>query len=145
MFITLGLLFSVWSTKYNIGSAGNMGPGYFPLLLGSLLSVVGIINVIRSQISTEKIKHKTFYTRPLIFVLLSSVVFGVLLNGLPGLGIPSFGIIVAVFALTFIARLSISPIRLLETGLLAVFLSMFTVVVFVVILEMPLQVLPRIL
>ena len=40
MFVVFGVLFIVWSTEYQFGSTQRMGPGYFPLLLGILLTEV---------------------------------------------------------------------------------------------------------
>lgn len=41
--IGIGLIVIFESMSYNIGDAARMGPGYFPLLLGILLSVLGVI------------------------------------------------------------------------------------------------------
>ena len=41
MFIVAGVAFAVGATSFTVGSAARMGPGYFPLLLGSLLAVGG--------------------------------------------------------------------------------------------------------
>lgn len=144
MFTSIGLLFVFWSTKYNIGSAKNMGPGYFPLALGALLSVIGVINVVRSVLTTENLKNSTVAVRPVVFILLASIAFGVLINGVPSVGIPSFGIVLSVIALTVISRLATKPFHLVETALLAIALSLLTYIVFVVLLEMPLPLLPKI-
>ncbi|HXJ09276.1 MAG TPA: tripartite tricarboxylate transporter TctB family protein [Burkholderiales bacterium] len=42
MFIGFGLFTVIWSlTHYQMGTAVRMGPGYFPVLLGGLLAVLG--------------------------------------------------------------------------------------------------------
>lgn len=41
--IGIGLIVIFESMSYNIGDAARMGPGYFPLLLGILLGVLGVI------------------------------------------------------------------------------------------------------
>ena len=41
--IGIGLLVVIESTTYTIGDAARMGPGYFPLLLGVLLALLGLI------------------------------------------------------------------------------------------------------
>src|SRR5262245_29107443 len=42
MFIGFGLFAVAWSlTHYQMGTAVRMGPGYFPVLLGGLLAVLG--------------------------------------------------------------------------------------------------------
>lgn len=39
----IGILVVIESTTYTIGDAARMGPGYFPLLLGAVLAVLGVI------------------------------------------------------------------------------------------------------
>lgn len=41
MFMVLGAAFAWGATKYSIGTGARMGPGYFPLMLGILLAVLG--------------------------------------------------------------------------------------------------------
>jgi hypothetical protein len=52
MFMGFGLFAVVWSlTHYQMGSAVRMGPGYFPVLLGGLLAVLGAAVFAESLIS----------------------------------------------------------------------------------------------
>ena len=41
MFMATGIAFAWGATNYNIGGAGRMGPGYFPFMLGILMTLVG--------------------------------------------------------------------------------------------------------
>jgi hypothetical protein len=41
--ILVGILFALVSWTYNIGTATNMGPGYYPLLLSILLVALGFL------------------------------------------------------------------------------------------------------
>lgn len=43
VFVGFGLAFAVTASTYEIGSAVRMGPGYFPLVLGGLLVLLGIL------------------------------------------------------------------------------------------------------
>jgi Tripartite tricarboxylate transporter TctB family len=43
MFTVVGVVFAFGAMSYNVGSAAKMGPGYFPLMLGVLLAVLGAI------------------------------------------------------------------------------------------------------
>ena len=43
MFLVVGGIFAWGATSYSIGTGARMGPGYFPLLLGVLLAVLGAI------------------------------------------------------------------------------------------------------
>lgn len=42
-FTTGGLLLALGALRYPLGTASAMGPGYFPLILGVLLAVLGLI------------------------------------------------------------------------------------------------------
>ena len=43
VFVALGVAFAVGATRYDLGSALNMGPGYVPLALGLVLAVLGLV------------------------------------------------------------------------------------------------------
>ena len=43
MFMGVGGAFAWGATTYNIGTGARMGPGYFPLILGILLAVIGLV------------------------------------------------------------------------------------------------------
>jgi hypothetical protein len=43
MFTLIGGAFAVFSLSYEVGTGARMGPGYFPLLLGILLALLGLI------------------------------------------------------------------------------------------------------
>lgn len=48
IFIVFGALFAVIARDYPMGSALRMGPAYFPIILGSMLVVLGAIIAARS-------------------------------------------------------------------------------------------------
>lgn len=39
----VGLFFALYGTQYSMGSAARMGPGYFPIVLGWILAVLGLL------------------------------------------------------------------------------------------------------
>jgi len=41
MFAIIGAGFAWGATSYSVGTGARMGPGYFPMLLGILLAVLG--------------------------------------------------------------------------------------------------------
>jgi hypothetical protein len=108
MFLAVGVAFAWGATTYNIGSGAKMGPGYFPLLLGILLAIIGMVITFEAlTVETqdgEKIGKWAF--KPLFFILAANFTFGVLLGGVPSMGIPAMGLIVGIYALTFIASLA---------------------------------------
>ena len=44
MFIAIAAVALYAGRGYSLGTAVRMGPGYFPMLLGSLLALIGLIN-----------------------------------------------------------------------------------------------------
>ena len=79
LFIALGGGAFLIALDYAMGTAGRMGPGYFPRSLGGLLAALGLFLVIRSlRIDGERIAFPTF--KPLVIILASVLVFGLTLN-----------------------------------------------------------------
>ena len=68
--------------------------------------------------------------------------FGVLLVGLPSIGVPSMGLLVAIVALVFIARLGGDQMHWLETAVLAAVLAAGCYLVFIKALNLQMPVWP---
>ena len=77
-----------------------------------------------------------------VFIIGANVVFGVLLAGLPRYGIPAMGLIVAIYALTFIAALAGEEFRVKEVAVLATILAVGSYFAFVYLLNLQFQVWP---
>ena len=69
--------------------------------------------------------------RPLVFVIGANLAFGALLVGVPALGIPAFGLIVAIYALVLIASYARKEANFKECLILATVLAVGSYVVFV--------------
>lgn len=121
----IGATFAVGAFNYQIGNSLRMGPGYFPLLLGIALALLGLAVSATSFTGVAKDGDKIgpWAWRPLGFVILSNVVFGILLGGVPSIGFPSFGLIIAIYALTFIAALAGDEFKFKEVLILATVLA----------------------
>lgn len=141
LFVLVGLTFSVWATYYKLGTASSMGPGYFPLLLGLLLVLLGTINIVKSLfVNEDGMGH--IAVRPLFFILLANILFGILLGGLPSVGLKPFGLIAAIFALVIVSGFADKNSVKKESLFLAMLLAVVSVVLFVWLLGMPFTVLP---
>ena len=109
MFTTTGAVFA-WNSalSYEIGTAGQMGPGYFPLVLGLVLVLLGGFIMFFSLVveTPDGGVIGDIAWRPLVCILGANLLFGALLGGLPSIGFPSFGLVVAIFALTGVALLA---------------------------------------
>lgn len=144
MFMAAGVAFAWGATSYTIGEAARMGPGYFPLMLGILLTLLGLFITFESLVveteDGEKIGRWAW--KPLAFIIGANLVFGILLGGLPRLGIPAMGLIVAIFALTFVAALAGEEFRVREVAILAAVLATGSYLAFVVLLKLQFPVWP---
>ena len=45
LYVVIGGGFAIGATNYTVGNAARMGPGYFPLLVGILLAILGTLPV----------------------------------------------------------------------------------------------------
>ena len=147
MFTIVGITFAIGATNFTVGSAARMGPGYFPLLLGIVLAALGIIVTIQSFKSkaTDGDPIGSIAWRPLGFIIGANLAFGILLVGLPGLGIPAFGLIVAIYALVIIAGYARPHSSLKESVILATILAVGSYGAFVYALNLQFPVWPAFL
>lgn len=144
MFMGVGVAFAWGATRYNVGNGARMGPGYFPLLLGILLALIGsIITFKATTVETQDgDKIGKWAWKPLVFVLAANFSFGILLGGLPSLGIPAMGLIVGIYALTFIASLASHEFNAKAVFILATVLAVGSYVAFVWALKLQFPVWP---
>ncbi len=144
MFALVGGAFAWGATSYNVGTGARMGPGYFPLLLGIFLAVLGCFIMFYSLVEHtedgEPIGH--FAWKPICYILGANVAFGILLAGLPSLGIPAMGLIAGIFALVIIASKAGETFILKEVLLLATILSVGSYLAFIVLLKLQMPVWP---
>ena len=144
MFTTVGGSFAWGATEYTVGEGARMGPGYFPLMLGILLAILGIIITFQSFTKGHPGGDKigAFAWRPLGFVLGANLAFGALLVGLPSIGFPAMGLIVAIYGTTLVVSLAGDTFKLKEVLVLATILSIGSYGAFVLLLKLQFPVWP---
>lgn len=144
LFTVIGGAFAYGASTYQVGDAARMGPGYFPLLLGIILAVMGAVVILQSLIKGHPDGDPIgkWALKPLAFVLGANVAFGALLVGLPSIGLPGFGLVVAIFALVIIASLAGDTFNLKEVLVLAAILSVGSYLAFVKLLALQFPVWP---
>lgn len=144
MFMGVGVAFAWGATTYRIGEGAHMGPGYFPLWLGVLMTLLGAAITFSALVVEAEGGGKMgkWAWRPLFFVILANLVFGVLLVGFPRLNIPAMGLIVAIYALVFIASLAEAGCKLKTTFILATVLAIGSYLAFVLVLKLQFPVWP---
>ncbi|MFC0252177.1 tripartite tricarboxylate transporter TctB family protein [Massilia consociata] len=135
IFLCFGLA-AIWFIQDNeMGSAGRMGPAYFPTVLGALLALVGLAGIIRSFVGRSLGAHDAigkFHIKNIVIILAAVILFGVLMRG-AGLG-------VAAFVLVFLSAYASDRFKLVPTLVLAAGLSLFAILLFVQLLGLPMPV-----
>ena len=144
LFTVLGIGFAWGASTYQVGDAARMGPGYFPLLLGVILALMGAVitfqGFVKGHPDGDPIGRIAW--KPLGFILGANVAFGALLAGIPAWGLPAFGLIVAVYALTFIASLAGEEFNAKEVLILSTILAVGSYLVFIKLLGLQFPVWP---
>ena len=144
MFMSVGGAFAWGATSYEIGNAARMGPGYFPFLLGLILLGLGALvtlNSIRKGMPGGD-KIGAIAWRPLVFILGANLAFGALLAGVPKLGLPAFGLIVAIYVQVIVAGYARQGAKLKESLILATVLAVGSYIAFVKMLNLQFPVWP---
>ncbi|HZN46543.1 MAG TPA: tripartite tricarboxylate transporter TctB family protein [Ramlibacter sp.] len=147
MFMAAGIAFAWGATNYTIGEGARMGPGYFPLMLGVLLTVIGLFVVFEAMVVETEDGEPIgkFAWKPLFFIIASNLVFGLCLGGMPKIGVPAMGLIVGIYALTFIAALAGEEFKTKEVAILATVLAVGSYLAFIVLLKLQFPVWPSFL
>ena len=144
MFTVVGASFAYGATNYSIGSGGRMGPGYFPLLLGVILAILGSAIMFKALVVETQDGEKIgkWAWKPLFFIIAANVLFGILLGGLPSMGIPAMGLVAAIFGVTIVASLAGETFNLKEVLILSVVLSIGSYLAFIMLLKLQFPVWP---
>jgi hypothetical protein len=136
MFIAFAAVALLAARGYSLGAAGKMGPGYFPILLGSVLAFVGLILVVRSFVIDGEALTR-LQILPLVTIAVAVVLFGVLLQPL--------GLILSLATVTIVSAFASRESKPLEVAALTCVLAAFAVGVFVYGLRLPLPIWPAML
>ena len=128
IFIALGVAFATGSLAYEIGSPLQMGPAYYPLLLGGILVGLGLMVVVKGFIAGEGEAIGDVDWRAVVLVMAALLFFGLTIRGL--------GLIGALFGASLLGALARSETSIRDVLLIAVGLTALCVVIFVVALQL---------
>jgi hypothetical protein len=144
VFCGVGVAFAVGATNYNVGNGARMGPGYFPLMLGILLAILGAVIAFKALVveTPDGDKIGKWAWKPLGFIIGANLLFGLLLGGLPSVGLPAMGLIAAIYGLTIVSSLAGDTFNLKEVLILATILAVGSYLAFVVLLKLQFVVWP---
>ena len=133
LFIALGGLAVAIGRGYPLGSAARMGPGYFPVLVGSLLLLVGIVVAARG-LSAKAAGVGRLAITALVLVLGAVLLFAATIEKL--------GLAVAILGVVVIGYLANTRRRPVELIVLALVLVAASVLIFYYGLKLPFKVWP---
>ena len=144
MFTVVGVAFAWGASTYNVGTGARMGPGYFPLMLGIVLAVLGALIIFKALVARTETGDKIgkWAWKPLCYIIGANLFFGVMLGGLPKIGLPPMGLVAGIFGLVIIASLAGEKFKLKEVLVLAAILSVGSYLAFVKLLSLQFPVWP---
>jgi hypothetical protein len=133
LFLFFGAVATWFARDYTMGSAVRMGPGYFPMVLGVLLLVLGAVTCATGlALRGEPIER--LRARPLFLILASVGVFAI--------AIEAAGIVVSTVLTVLLAAAASNESRVREVAILVVVLLGIAVGVFTYALGLPFKVFP---
>ncbi|TWG94102.1 tripartite tricarboxylate transporter TctB family protein [Mesorhizobium sp. J18] len=132
IFIGFGLAFGHASLNYDLGTALRMGPGYFPLVLAGIIILLGAIILIQSFFAeADETPIGGVPWLALLLVIGALVFFGVTVRGL--------GLVPSLFITSFMSASASRQTSLLGAALIAVFLTVVSMLIFIWGLGLPLR------
>jgi hypothetical protein len=144
LYTIVGASFAYGATSYTIGTGARMGPGYFPLLLGAILAIIGGVILFKSLVVETPTGDQvgSWAWKPLVFIIAGNLLFGVLLGGLPSIKLPAMGLIVAIYGTTLVVSMAGDQFKLKEVLILATVLSVMSYLAFIMLLKLQFPVWP---
>lgn len=138
LFMGFGIGAMVLCTGYQIGNAARMGPGYFPFALGAVLTLLGLAVCLRSLARGRGARGtRSIPWKPLVLVLSSVILFGLLLRPL--------GLICSTAVLVLVSSMASAEFRKAEAMVNTLVLLAIVLTCFVYFLKFQIPVLPAFL
>lgn len=134
IYLSMGFTAVYIAQDYSMGSAVRMGPGYFPTVLGVLLALIGLASVLRAFLRPGEAIGRLAWREALI-VLGATALFGLLLRGA--------GLAVSLLTLVVLSAYASQRFRIKSSLLLAIGMTVFSVLVFIKGLGIPLPILGK--
>lgn len=128
IFIGTGAFFAVQANTLGVGSALQMGSGFFPMLLSIVLIVIGI-SLLARAVLIEGAPIGDFAVRGMLLILPAPIVFGLTINTL--------GFMPALFLTCFVACFASVRMTVALALLVSVVVTAFSIFVFSYALNLP--------
>lgn len=134
-FTATGIVTMLLSTNYSFGTAARMGPGFFPIILSALLTLLGLAILVSGLRNRKPVAPAPFDLKSVLIICLAVVLFGLLLM--------RAGLLITVPLTVFIASFAQNEMKWKQTLVIAVALTAFTWLVFIAGLDLRIPLLPR--
>ena len=147
LFVAIGIATIVGASDYPLGTMRSIGPGYFPIMIGIVLALLGAGVAFQGMSfsgmadspsppgQADQEDDEGIAIRPLIMITLAVVAFGITVRPL--------GLAVATVALVTLSSLGGREFGLLKVVLLSVGLIALSWVTFIYLLGLPMTLWPR--
>lgn len=126
-FVGFGLAFALGALAYDVGDPVRMGPGFFPLIVGVLLAILGVLIGITRSSEPDDAGITAPPWRAAGLIIGAIVIFGLTVRGL--------GLVPSIFVAALLASLASRETRLPMALLLAVGLTLVSIAIFVMALS----------
>jgi Tripartite tricarboxylate transporter TctB family len=136
IFLLVGIGAALVAWDYPMGTGGRMGAGYFPMTLAVLLGLLGAL-IMAMSFGKEGPPVDKFALKPLFFILLAVVIFGLLAKVL--------GLAISIVILVVVSAYGGHEFRFKETLIAGIVLAAFCVLVFSYGLKLPFPIFPSFL
>jgi hypothetical protein len=130
IFVAFGLAFAATSLSYDLGTPLRMGPGYFPLVLGGILVVLGLLIVGKGLVagSGEEGRLGSIPWRALALIVVAVLFFGLTVRGL--------GVVPATAVTALLTALASYRTGILAAVAIAAGLTVLCVLIFLLALQL---------
>jgi hypothetical protein len=134
LFALVGVAAVVIGRDYPLGSASRMGPGYFPVLVGGLLILIGLIVAARA-LAAQPEPIGRIDLKPVLLVIGAVALFAACIEKL--------GLAIAILLVVIVGYLANPQRKLVELLVLAAVLTAVSLGIFVYGLKLPFKVWPE--
>jgi hypothetical protein len=131
IFAAFGLAFAITASTYEVGSPLRMGPGFFPLVLGGVLVLLGIAVAVKGFVAGEGDDIGPVPWKSAALLVAAILFFGFTVQGL--------GLVPALFVAVLLSAFAGHRTGLIPAVVIAVSLTVLCVLIFVMALQLRLS------
>lgn len=129
IFVAFGLAFAVTAaTRYEIGTLLRMGPGFFPVVLGGLLVLLGVLIAIKGFVAGEGSEFGPVPWKAAVLLVAALLFFG--------LAVRDLGLVPTLLVTVFLAAMAGRRARVIPALVISASLTALSVLIFVYVLQL---------